>query len=198
MRTLALLPLIAIFGCAHHQTQTKAAATTPAATPPPVASTQPDKSGSCERDVDCAAGQLCLDGRCADISSNLSACTSVRVHFELNASDIGSADRDGLERAARCLKADHAFHIAIAGNADERGTEEYNMALGDRRAHAVAEYLRSLGASDQQLQTVSYGKEHPLCSDHDEACWSQNRRADLMAQNTPAPKGRHGKKGHRK
>ena len=194
---LAALPLAALFaagGCAHQKPQAKAeTTTTPAAAAPAVASTQPAApTNSCSRDVECAAGQICVDGRCADISSNLSACTSVRVHFAFNQSDIDSADRDGLERAARCMKADRALHIAVAGNADERGTEEYNMALGDRRAHAVQDYLRSLGASDEQMQTVSYGKEHPLCSDHDEACWAQNRRADLMAQNTP-PTGKHKK-----
>ncbi|HEX9101542.1 MAG TPA: peptidoglycan-associated lipoprotein Pal, partial [Polyangia bacterium] len=196
MRTLAILPLVAVFGCAHQKPEAKAQAA-PAAAPAPVAAAGPastDKSGTCARDSECADGQLCLDGRCADISSNLSACTSVRVHFAFNQSDIDSADRDGLERAARCLKADRDLHIAVAGNADERGTEEYNLALGDRRSHAVADYLRSLGASDAQLQTVSYGKERPLCSEHDEACWAQNRRADLMAQNASKP----ARKGHRK
>ncbi len=193
MRTLALVSLFAFFGCAHKQAE-KAQAATPTSAPAPVAATTPPPSspGSCARDLDCADGQICLDGRCADISSNLAACTSVRVHFAFNQSDIDSADRDGLERAARCLKADRSLHIGIAGNADERGTEEYNLALGDRRAHAVAAYLRSLGASDAQLQTVSYGKERPLCTEHDESCWAQNRRADLMAQNStkPAKRGR--------
>jgi peptidoglycan-associated lipoprotein len=196
MRTLALLPLFMLLGCAHHQAETKAqVAPPPAATPPAVAAATPAPAGTCARDLDCPDGQLCLDGRCQDIASNLAACTSVRVHFEFNASDIGSADRDGLERAARCLKADHGLHVAIQGNADERGTEEYNLALGDRRAHVVADYLRSLGASDAQLKTVSYGKERPLCSDHDEACWAQNRRADLVAENT-TPSRHH--KAHRK
>lgn len=194
MRTLAVLPLIAIFGCAHQKTETKSQA---AANPPPqsqpTAAASNDVRNSCSRDLDCAGGQLCVDGRCADIASNLALCTSVRVHFAFNQSDLDSADRDGLERAARCLKADRDLHIAIGGNADERGTEEYNMALGDRRSHAVADYLRSLGASEQQLQTVSYGKEQPLCSEHDEACWAQNRRADLVAQNSSkrTKKGRH-------
>ncbi len=193
MRTLALIPLVALFGCAHQQKQ-EAKAQPPA--PPPAAApavAQAPSQNSCSRDLDCGSGQICIDGRCADISSNLAACTSVRVHFAFNQSDIDSADRDGLERAARCLKADRDLHISVAGNADERGTEEYNMALGDRRAHAVADYLRSLGASEQQLQTVSYGKEQPLCRDHDEQCWAQNRRADLMAQNSPkkTKKGRH-------
>ena len=161
MRTLAILPLIALFGCAHQKTETKPqAAVTPPA-PAPVAAATREASNSCSRDLDCAGGQLCVDGRCADIASNLALCTSVRVHFAFNQSDLDSADRDGLERAARCLKADRDLHISVAGNADERGTEEYNMALGDRRAHAVADYLRSLGASDQQLQTVSFGKEKP-------------------------------------
>jgi peptidoglycan-associated lipoprotein len=195
MRTLAILPLIAMLGCAHQKTETKSqASTAPPPSSAPVAAASNDTRGTCARDLDCASGQLCLDGRCADIASNLAACTSVRVHFAFNQSDINSADRDGLERAARCLKADRDLHIAIGGNADERGTEEYNMALGDRRAHAVADYLRSLGASEQQVQTVSYGKEQPLCAEHDEACWAQNRRADLMAQNAT----KRTKKAHRK
>jgi peptidoglycan-associated lipoprotein len=195
MRTLAILPLIAIFGCAHQKPEAKAQAAPPPAAAPQQAAATPSSTNSCSRDVDCGNGQLCVDGRCADISSNLALCTSVRVHFDFNSSDISSADRDGLERAARCLKADRQLHIAISGNADERGTEEYNMALGDHRAHAVADYLRSLGASDPQLQTVSYGKEKPLCSEHDEACWAQNRRAELMAQNSST---KSSKKGRRK
>ena len=195
MRTLAILPLVAALGCAHQKPAEKAEATPPAAPAVAAATPAPATTNSCSRDLDCGSGQLCLDGRCQDISSNLAACTSVKVHFGFNESDISSADRDSLERAARCLKADRDLHIAIGGNADERGTEEYNMALGDRRAHAVSDYLRSLGASDAQLQTVSYGKEHPLCSEHDEGCWSQNRRADLMAQNTTS---KSHKKGHRK
>jgi peptidoglycan-associated lipoprotein len=71
--------------------------------------------------------------------------------------------------------------VTIQGNADERGTEEYNMALGDRRARAVAKYLESLGASSAQLATVSFGKENPECNEHDEACWSRNRKAALKA-----------------
>jgi peptidoglycan-associated lipoprotein len=194
MRTLATLPLIVLLGCAHQKPEAKQASTAPPPPSAPVAATSSnDARNTCSRDLDCASGQLCLDGRCADIASNLAACTSVHVHFAFNQSDIDSADRDGLERAARCLKADRDLHVGIGGNADERGTEEYNMALGDRRAHAVADYLRSLGASEQQLQTVSYGKEQPLCAGHDEACWAQNRRADLVAQNSVkrTKKGRH-------
>ena len=112
-----------------------------------------------------------------------SYCVRTKAVYECLSydSDISTADRSDLDRAARCMKADKGLHIAIQGNADERGTEEYNLSLGDRRAHAVAGYLRSLGASESQLQTVSYGEERPLCAEHDEACWAQNRRADLVA-----------------
>jgi peptidoglycan-associated lipoprotein len=83
---------------------------------------------------------------------------------------------------ARCLKGDHDLHVTIEGNADERGTEEWNIALGDKRATAVAEYLEHLGVSQAQLKTVSYGKERPLCEQHNEDCWSKNRRAALKPQ----------------
>jgi peptidoglycan-associated lipoprotein len=133
--------------------------------------------GPCSADLDCAAKQLCIRGQCVDITANLEECKAIRVHFEFNAADLAEGDKASLDRSARCLKADHDLHVTIEGNADERGTEEYNLALGDKRATAVSSYLQSLGASDSQLKTVSYGKENPLCSEHDEACWAKNRRA---------------------
>jgi peptidoglycan-associated lipoprotein len=99
-----------------------------------------------------------------------------------------------VERSARCLKADHALHVSIEGNADERGTEEYNMALGDRRATTVKGYLESLGASASQLKTVSYGKENPLCTEHDEECWAKNRRAEMKGFETAAVRPKKGKR----
>ena len=139
--------------------------------------TQKQGPGPCSSDLDCSAKQLCIRGACVDITANLAECGPIRVHFEFNAAELSDGDKQALERSARCLKADHDLHVTIEGNADERGTEEYNLALGDKRATAVASYLQSLGASDAQLKTVSYGKENPLCTDHDEACWAKNRRA---------------------
>jgi peptidoglycan-associated lipoprotein len=101
----------------------------------------------------------------------------VRVHFPFNSSEILAADRPELERSARCLQAHQHIRLTIEGNADERGTEEYNLALGDRRAVSVARYLKKLGASEAQLKTISYGKERPICTQHGEACWAKNRRA---------------------
>jgi peptidoglycan-associated lipoprotein len=100
-----------------------------------------------------------------------------RVHFDYNAAQVHKDDTSALNRVARCLKADQQLIVRIEGNADERGTEEYNLALGDRRATTVATYLESVGVSRGQLGVVSYGKDHPLCVEHDEACWAKNRRA---------------------
>jgi peptidoglycan-associated lipoprotein len=188
MRTLAVCSLLVLFGCAHKQPEVKnEAKAVPASTaPPPVASTAPQSS--CARDLDCADGQLCVDGRCVDISQNLGLCTNVRVHFDFNAYTLPDSEKAGLDRAARCLKADRALNIRVEGNADERGTEEYNLALADKRARVVADYLRALGASEAQLKTLSYGKENPICDGHDESCWQQNRRADLAVASASSAK----------
>jgi peptidoglycan-associated lipoprotein len=182
--TFSLSMMLMVVGCAHKQ-ETKAQAPVPeASSAPPVSSQQPVASGdskTCATDLDCGDKQLCLGGRCVDITADLAECTNVRIHFPFNSDEIDTNDRPQLDRSARCLKADHSLHVTIEGNADERGTEEYNLALGDRRANAVRKYLGSLGASEQQIKTVSYGKENPECSEHDEACWAKNRKASLKA-----------------
>ncbi len=176
------LAVVMVGGCAHKQ-ETKAEAPTAPAPAPAAAATPAPASAekTCASDLDCGDKQLCLNNRCVDITADLAECTNVRVHFPFNSDEIDSADKPQLDRSARCLKADHALHVTIEGNADERGTEEYNMALGDRRARSVAGYLQSLGASQQQVATVSYGKENPECKEHDEACWARNRRAAMKA-----------------
>jgi peptidoglycan-associated lipoprotein len=174
---ISLMALVAV-GCAH-KPETKPERSAPAdhtSAPPPSNTTA---SNSCTRDLDCGPKQLCIRNQCVDISANLAECGSVRVFFPLNSSDLPSDASTTLERSARCLKADAALHVTIEGNADERGTEEYNLALGDRRATAIAKYLERLGASQAQLKTVSYGKENPLCVEHDEECWGKNRRAEV-------------------
>jgi peptidoglycan-associated lipoprotein len=173
-----------VAGCAHKQEQ-KAEAQTPAQAqapaPPKETTASTPQSSVCATDLDCGPKQLCINQKCVDITADLAECTAVRVHFPFNSDEIDSNDKPQLDRSARCLKADHALKVTIEGNADERGTEEYNMALGDRRARAVAKYLESLGASAGQLATVSFGKENPECSEHDEACWARNRKAALKA-----------------
>jgi peptidoglycan-associated lipoprotein len=74
-----------------------------------------------------------------------------------------------------------SYKLTIEGHADERGSEEYNRALGDARAKSAKEYLVGVGISDSQLAVISYGKDKPVCEDHDEACWQRNRRIHIVA-----------------
>jgi peptidoglycan-associated lipoprotein len=73
------------------------------------------------------------------------------------------------------------YKLTIEGHCDERGSEEYNLALGDKRAEAAKDYLVQVGIPSAQLGLISYGKEHPVCQEHDEACWQQNRRIHIVA-----------------
>jgi peptidoglycan-associated lipoprotein len=193
MRPIAVFSLALLAGCAHKPEVKTETAAKPAPAAAPVATAPAARSNTCARDLDCGDGQLCVDGRCVDIADHLALCTQVRIHFALNDALIPDSEKSGLERAARCLKGDHGLTLTIEGNADERGTEEYNLALSDKRARAVATYLKMLGASDAQMKTLSYGKENPICNEHDESCWAQNRRADL-GQATSASGKKRGRK----
>jgi peptidoglycan-associated lipoprotein len=98
------------------------------------------------------------------------------VHFTFNEYNIQDNDRATLQHQAAWLAKYPSVRLTIEGDCDERGTREYNLALGARRANAVKEYLVSLGVSAGRLETISYGKERPVCSESTEDCWAQNRR----------------------
>jgi peptidoglycan-associated lipoprotein len=98
------------------------------------------------------------------------------IHFDLDRADIREADRAILTKNADALKRFDFLRVTIEGHADERGTVEYNLALGERRAKAAYDYLVSLGVAADRLKTVSYGKEVPLCQQSTEDCWARNRR----------------------
>jgi len=99
------------------------------------------------------------------------------VHFDYNKYDVRPGDDQSiLQRQAAWLQKYPSVRVTIEGNCDERGTEEYNLALGARRANAVKEYLVSLGVSAARIDTISYGKERPICAESTEECWAKNRR----------------------
>lgn len=102
------------------------------------------------------------------------------VHFDYDSSDLSNADYQTLQAHAQYLSQNPTAKVLLAGHADERGTREYNMALGERRANAVQAYLNSNGAKSSQLDTVSYGKEKPLNDGNDEAAWAENRRVEIV------------------
>ena len=100
-----------------------------------------------------------------------------RVFFESDSSELSSQARATLEKQATWLNQYSRYSFTIEGHADERGTREYNIALGARRAQATRDYLISRGVSGQRMRTISYGKERPVAVCNDISCWSQNRRA---------------------
>ena len=102
------------------------------------------------------------------------------IYFNLDDSTLSDESRERLARNAELLKGRPEFQLTIEGHADERGTNEYNLALGERRANAVRDYLSSLGVDGGRLRTISYGEERPVCTESEESCWSQNRRGHMV------------------
>ena len=101
------------------------------------------------------------------------------VYFDFDKSNIREDQTARVDGNAKYMKNNTAASVRIEGNCDERGTNEYNMALGERRALAAKKYLLNMGISEDRLQTVSYGEEKPFVDGHDEAAWAQNRRDDF-------------------
>jgi peptidoglycan-associated lipoprotein len=100
--------------------------------------------------------------------------------FDYDKADLRDDARTVLSTDAEWLKKNRTIQFLIEGHCDERGTSEYNLALGDRRANAAKEYLVSLGVDASRVKTVSYGKERPFCTESTEDCWQQNRRAHFL------------------
>jgi peptidoglycan-associated lipoprotein len=102
------------------------------------------------------------------------------IYFNFDKSFIRLEYRSVLKKKAEFLKDSPDIHIRIEGNCDERGTNEYNLALGERRATSAAKFLISLGISPDRIETISYGEERPLALGHGEGAWAQNRRDDFV------------------
>jgi OOP family OmpA-OmpF porin len=102
------------------------------------------------------------------------------IYFDFDKYDLKPEARETLKQNADWLAKNPVKKVVVEGNCDERGTNEYNMALGQRRAEAAAKYLKTLGVGAGRISTISYGEDRPLCRESNEACWSKNRRADFM------------------
>ena len=185
MRVIWLAPLIAVFGCAHQEsssaeatqepvaeanTSPEAEATAPPqaeAAPPPVAEATPAPATSEKQEV-------------ASIEKakppNV-ACAPVRVHFALDSDQLYDSEKPLLDVTAQCLSSNDKQRVTIVGNADERGSTEYNQDLGQRRANRVSQYLQQKGAAPSQVEAViSHGEESPICPESNLKCWQLNRR----------------------
>jgi len=104
------------------------------------------------------------------------------IHFAFDKSDIRPPDAKIMDATAAYLKANPNQLVLIEGHCDERGTSEYNLALGERRAKSAMNYLVANGIEAGRITTISYGKERPLCTEHNEACWSRNRNDTFLTK----------------
>ncbi len=165
VRLLWLAPL-ALAVCAHQQ-----AAEAPPA-PPVVAEAAPPVAAAPEKDQadDTAEIQRILSGPIA--------------HFEFDQAQLTAQDRQKLQVLSSAMKAHNAARIRVAGNCDELGTVEYNLALGQRRAEVARKYLVDLGVSASRVDTISYGEEHPVATGHDAESHAANRRDDAELLST--------------
>ncbi|MBF0557476.1 MAG: peptidoglycan-associated lipoprotein Pal [Nitrospirae bacterium] len=159
------LCMMALISCAHRQAvQSEQPQTTPAAKSETPGSSTGEGAGTPMKQAETKAAEKELGTKVEDI------------HFDFDKSDVREDAKPIMKSLAGMLSSSTATHVVIEGNCDERGTSEYNLALGDRRANAAKTYLISLGIPSARLKTISYGKEKPLCTEGTEECWAKNRR----------------------
>lgn len=113
------------------------------------------------------------------LRAEIRAFESEHIYFDFDKSEIKPEAKAVLEKKAAWLRTNSSYKVKIEGHCDERGTAEYNLALGDRRAKAAQKYLNALGISMDRMSTISYGEEKPVCTEKNERCWSKNRRAEF-------------------
>lgn len=150
--------------------------------PVPVAAPRPEPKPECAADAECGSGRGCQAGRC--VSTLDPACaddSAFTVHFAFDQANITSESSALLKKLAACLAKAPARRVQVDGHCDDRGTTQYNLALGKKRAEAVKKYLSDLGAASA-IDTTSFGKEQPLCREANEACWSRNRRGESKVE----------------
>jgi peptidoglycan-associated lipoprotein len=159
-----------LYGCATTESQDSS---TPGATPSASASTSGVTPGTPRAPVQMGKSSVSgPQGAGPDVKRS--------VYFEYDKYDVKPEYRALVESHARWLKANPQARLVVEGNADERGSREYNVALGQRRAEAVTKLLVLLGARPEQIEAVSWGEEKPRAAGHDEKSWSENRRDDFV------------------
>jgi len=115
-----------------------------------------------------------------NMTEDRAALAAYTIHFAFDSAVIRSSEQANLQSVASALSSDPSTKLLIEGNCDERGTEEYNRALGERRALAARQALAKLGVDPQRIRTISYGKDKPVDPGHDESAWAKNRRDDFV------------------
>jgi peptidoglycan-associated lipoprotein len=145
-----------------------AAVPAPAPEPPPAPEPAPAPADPLEGDLASVNEYLRSQGMLGD------------VYYAYDSADLSEEARQRLAANARFFNEHPVFEALIEGHCDDRGTPEYNLALGERRASSARSYLASLGVDGSRLRTITYGEERPVCTEQEESCWSQNRRAHFL------------------
>lgn len=168
--------LVATSGC--HRNKAKTPASMPAEDPSPMApSSTPEAATSPEPEMSMPEHDF-LSGDLDGVNEYLlRQGLLMDVHFDLDQASLAAEARERLSRNARFLQEHPRFTLTLEGHCDDRGTNEYNLALGERRVQSAKQYMVTLGVPAARLGTVSYGEERPACRESEESCWSQNRRA---------------------
>lgn len=146
----------------------------------------------CMSDMECGGGSHCSEGLCVagEATSVAATCRSMdpasgqsialqTITFDFDKADLSAETRKALEQNAQCLQLAPSLTVVIEGHCDERGTQEYNLALGEKRAAAVRQYMRNLGIDPERLRTISKGKNEPICNDSSDDCYARNRRVEF-------------------
>jgi peptidoglycan-associated lipoprotein len=177
VRSWSLLVMICLLGCGNPvnppepkwtaENPNASSAKSTAAAQKPVAETKTEKSGGGSLD-DLQKGGTAASGPLKD------------VFFSFDRSDLSPDARSVLKANSDWLKANPAAQVQIEGHCDERGTVEYNLALGSKRAQASKDYLETLGIPANRLSMISYGEEIPVCKENSDSCWEKNRRARFI------------------
>jgi len=168
----AVILAIALFGCAKKQVTAP-----PEVQQPSAMEQQPAKEGP-EKITEEKVAKV----ETKEVPSKMEEMSGLfqDIHFDFDKYNIREDAKPLLEKVADYLIKNGKHNILIEGHCDERGTSEYNLGLGDRRARAAKDYLVSLGVPSSRIEMISYGKERPLCSEHNEECWAKNRRCHFV------------------
>lgn len=146
-----------------------------------IAAAQADSARRAQEEADRIARQRAADSLAALAKSGdeVKAMLATMIHFDFDKASIRADDQAALDQKIAILQKNPALRVQVSGHCDERGSDEYNLALGNRRANAAKQYLVSHGIDAGRIETISYGEERPLNPGHDEAAWSQNRRDEF-------------------
>ena len=176
LQLAALAAALALAGCSSTKLDTQ----------PPVENRSQGGTAGTGAGTDANAGRAGQSGvTSVDLTKNNTVADdggSNVVYFDFDSFVVKDEFRPVVEANARRLTSDRKRHLTVEGHTDERGSSEYNLALGQKRAEAVAKSMQLLGANDNQIESVSFGKERPAVEGHDEAAWAKNRRAEIVAR----------------